>query len=76
MIHLNTHLGKVFGLVNSSFIKRNYLHDNGFANTSTKVGFLAARFSHLLRLSYDASAANVLDMQYVQYHIVPLMVRK
>ena len=33
-------------------------------NTATKVGFLAARFSHLLRLSYDTSAANILDMQY------------
>ena len=71
MIHLDTQLGKLLRLVNSSVIKRNCLH----AITSTKVGFLAARFSHLLRLSYDTSAANILDMQYVQYHIIPLLVR-
>ena len=75
MIHLNTHLGKLFGVVNSSFIKRNSLHDNVFENTSTKVGLLAARFSHLLGFFYDTSAANILDMQYVQYHSIPLLVR-
>ena len=47
MIYLTTHLGKLFGVVNSFFIKGNCLHDNAFANTSTKVGFLAARFSRL-----------------------------
>ena len=75
MIHLNTQLGKLFRLVNSSFLKRNCLHDNVFANTSTKVDFLAARFSHLVRFSYDTSAANILDMQYMQYDIIPLLVR-
>ena len=76
MILFNTHLGKLVGLVNSSFIERNCLNDNVFANKSTKVGFLAARFSYLLRLSYDTPAANILDMQYVQFHIIPLWIRK
>ena len=68
-----THLGQLFGLVNSSLIQRCLVHDNCFTTTSTKVGLIADGFSHLARVSYDTSAANMLDMQYVWQHIIRLL---
>ena len=38
------------------------MHDNCFTVTPPKVGFLAARFSHITRVSYDLSAAKMQDM--------------
>ena len=70
-----THLGQLFDLVDSSFIKRCSVHDNCCTITSTKVGFIADGFSHLTRVSYDTSAVNMLDMQYVWQHIIRLLVK-
>ena len=52
-MHLITHLDKLVGLANSSFMKRSYVHDNCFTGISTEVGFLAARCRGGYRIYVD-----------------------